>query len=249
MVYSEQDDYVTCSIWQVPYGADGFTIPQIYNPPVDTPNTPYYIAKPFLLQKTPWDGRNAVVNGVTIHFQYVSIGQRTLTSSGINPITQYIVPNYMPGDIIKAARCITAVVNPDSNGPKIVWLDLNTAGRIWSRNKWTDTTGGGGGGAAVLQLTSLSYVGNYLFPAINITPYWTDAGSGFPYLAPNTPDSYLQGPNSWLTPTFDTSKLYIAAFGGIFVGKHSDGKSVYAWLGNEVNVTCGVGNTVAPIIV
>jgi hypothetical protein len=138
-VLSEVEDALLCTPFQQP--ADNVSwLPQYYYP--DNGQTPqgqlvtnFFVAKPYQLQQTPWNGKQVTLNGQLISFNYTGIGTRTVTSVNTTPIIsemQVIVPDYMPGDVIFAVRVPTGYMDFNLNVP-IAWMDINTAARAWAK--------------------------------------------------------------------------------------------------------------------
>ena len=117
-----KDDYLICE------GRD----PATRVPLMDVP-----VAKPYLLQKTPWDGKRQVVDGKQVQYTYEDNGTReakaTIDDEEVTE-TQKITPDYFVGDVISVER-ISALkplqVTTDSGDP-VVLLDQNTGGRTWA---------------------------------------------------------------------------------------------------------------------
>lgn len=110
------------------------------------------VAKPALLQRTPWDGQtvNLIVDGVEtpVTFQYTGIGVRTATATiGDEEVSeiQRITMDYIPGDVIVAVEVRKSaavdgmdVYAPGGSGQKgLTWLDLNMSGRSWATDEET----------------------------------------------------------------------------------------------------------------
>lgn len=112
------NDYVMCHTWDgETEGADDI-----------------YVAKPYLLRKTPLDGKTR--NGITYDYS-ATIDRRTATK-GVEPNeieeTQIVVPSYLAGDIITAIRGITGGTEVfDPTEEEVEWLDLNADGRAWMK--------------------------------------------------------------------------------------------------------------------
>jgi hypothetical protein len=125
VVLQEYADYLLCVPFTQPTNDDGW-LPQVYNASLNpNPLMPVYVAKPYLLQQTPWSGQTVEVNGESILYTYTGVGVRLA-----NVISQQISPNYFPGDVILAVRTLTGYSSPNGNGP-ITWMDLNLGARIW----------------------------------------------------------------------------------------------------------------------
>ena len=109
-VVSVDDDYIVCI------------------EPGDTSSDPKYynIAKPYLLQRTPFDGETRDA----ISYAYTSATERTATDETYEEEDQVIVPNYVAGDIIYAAFAPTGGTGVEDAS---MWLDLNVDGRAWAK--------------------------------------------------------------------------------------------------------------------
>ena len=169
-VMYELDDYLLC--YPIMYGYNAQ--PNMYNGnPLTVPgiipnqNTLIAVAKPWILQRTPWDGKVVEVSGVLYQYHYISVGVRqeiTLGGSGggsgsSSSVTTEIDVPYFVGDIITARRGASGyfvdingdpIVNPGGSGAGIdsapgpdgyaiavVWNDLNVQAREW------ESSGGG----------------------------------------------------------------------------------------------------------
>lgn len=129
VVLEELDDVLVCVPFTQP--DDGiWLVPQLYNPALGT-TQPYaiFVAKPYDLQRTPWDTQTVTINGNVTIFTYTGVGQRTASVLGVDT-PQIIIPNYFPGDVIMAAYAVTGY--NDTNGTPICWLDVNNSARIWT---------------------------------------------------------------------------------------------------------------------
>lgn len=91
----------------------------------------YRIALPYQLRRSPFDGETR--DSVT--YEYTSATERTATSGSIEE-TQIIIPPYVTGDVIFAARGIdggTGVNVGTTTTPKYLeWQDCNFDGRAWA---------------------------------------------------------------------------------------------------------------------
>ena len=134
-VLQEMDDYLICSSYTQAV-QDELWVPQVYSSTLNAgSNTIYYVAKPFMLQKVPWDKQTVDLDDTPTTYAYTGIGQRTA-----NGIAQSIQVPYFPGDVIVATRVLTGIYGPtvfssqlqqQVPGQPIMWMDLNTAGRAW----------------------------------------------------------------------------------------------------------------------
>lgn len=161
VVIWEFDDYLLCG----PYNFTGKT-PLSYDPnlgsdnvidsngnlvsdPIGVDPTLFYVAKPVLLQKTPWDGRTVDIYGDEGTYTYSSTGKRKLAINS-DTFNQEITAPYFTGEPLTAEYGPTGyakddtqqidIVDPDSGeiisitqhfDRFIVWTDINTGGRNW----------------------------------------------------------------------------------------------------------------------
>lgn len=132
-VVQELDDLLLCIPFSLPVAG---TPPLWTNPVWSSPfvgnSTPLiYVAKPFDLQKSPWNGKSLIVNGVATTYIYTGIGQRNA-----NMTAQQITPNYFAGDVILAVRAPTGLLTPptQNQAPQqyVIWQDINNSARIWA---------------------------------------------------------------------------------------------------------------------
>lgn len=93
------------------------------------------VAKPYLLQQTPWDGRTVEVDGNSVTYQYTEIGKRraTATIDGEEVVEiQKITEDYREGGVIVAER--VSIVSPmhgeDEDGERIQWVAASD--RVWA---------------------------------------------------------------------------------------------------------------------
>lgn len=89
------------------------------------------IAKPYKLQRSPWDGNSAIIDGNAIHYTYNTDVKRTATTSGGLVEIQVVVPRYLVDDEIFACQADTGVSG-------VEWQDLNADGRAWARKYQQD---------------------------------------------------------------------------------------------------------------
>ena len=82
------------------------------------------VAKPYLLRRTPFDGKTR--DGIT--WTYTSDSART----GSDGTEQTLSENWLEDDIIYAELNITGGTDLAADGKAILWLDQNTDGRHWS---------------------------------------------------------------------------------------------------------------------
>ncbi len=94
-------------------------------------STAVYIAKPWLLRRTPFDGHSR--NGISYSYSIDGLS-RTASRSGISE-TESITPSYQVGDLIYAAQNPTGFPLVISGSPPITitWIDLNADGRSWCK--------------------------------------------------------------------------------------------------------------------
>lgn len=163
-VIEEKDNWLKCTPYTFknddPKLMDQQSVDAILNDP-DTMDQVVWVAKPYTLQKDPWDTNvigGASATGVT--YEYTSIGERTATGNDAddNPVIedQIITPSYFQGDIIVARKGPTGypvpdweqrlaeaeadtekekqtlVSIPEDETPMITWIDMNEAGRAWA---------------------------------------------------------------------------------------------------------------------
>jgi hypothetical protein len=113
-VIEEFDDYLLCS------GADTVTGKRY---------TQVAVAKPVLLQRTPFDGNGVDYGDIVVGYVFTEIGMRTASSDGLDDESQQITPDYFVDDRILAMRVgdsATGVTGAD-------WTDLNCGGRAWAK--------------------------------------------------------------------------------------------------------------------
>jgi hypothetical protein len=104
-VVSVSDDYLTCSIYNAGQDSDGSNIS---------------VAKPYLLQQTPFDGLNTTyVDGQEIGYSYSTSNSYTRTATDQDTTTmtesQTITPNYFVGEVIWCSRSNTGLTDGSSN--------------------------------------------------------------------------------------------------------------------------------------
>lgn len=123
-----KDDYLRCFSWT----------PNTDDNDGEEGDKDIFVAKPYLLRKTPFDGESIVYPSKTISYTYASQGERTATS-GADSETQVLIPEYFVDDEILAIRNIigsTGVVASEetpAGTTDIGWEDMNTAGRFWAK--------------------------------------------------------------------------------------------------------------------
>ena len=147
-IISSDDDYLTCR------GLDP-DVGKFFEGDV-------LVAKPWLLQKTPWDAREVTYPGDVVTHTYTTAEAREAAYDGGPTSQQTIEPPYFVGDLIVAAKPMTRIgetpgmPDPDdsptvdeldrniiimTNGLSgddlrhIAWMDTNAAGRRWTGSK------------------------------------------------------------------------------------------------------------------
>lgn len=119
VVVEERSDYLVCRR----SGGDAA---------VNTEDQHTYVAKPYLLRQTPFNG----LSRNSISYAYTATGERTATDAEDNTESQVIVPSYVVGDEILAARGIlggTGVFGGADSDLALEWVDLNADGRAWAK--------------------------------------------------------------------------------------------------------------------
>lgn len=88
----------------------------------------FLVAKPPLLQRTPFDG----LERGGIGYVYTSNEERTATKTAdSNTETQIVIPGYMVDDILIAVTPIEGGTGVTVNGKAVVWMD--TSARMWAK--------------------------------------------------------------------------------------------------------------------
>lgn len=125
VVMSEQADYLTCVVFDFP------RTEEVYDPDLGVSlqalgltGTTVYVAKPYWLQQSPFNGKIVTLNGTPTTLTYTGIGTKTNSPGG----SQSVTPSYFAGDVIGAYSGSTGLWVGEV---PINWTDLNTAGRIW----------------------------------------------------------------------------------------------------------------------
>lgn len=119
-IVSQDADYLKCNAY------DG----------VASGDLVYYVAKPYLLRRTPFDGESRA----GIEYEYSSDSAR-VADDGVDTEDQTIVPSYQADDIVYAIMGIAGGtserLDSDESGgetePRIMWVDLNVDGRAWCK--------------------------------------------------------------------------------------------------------------------
>lgn len=102
-----------------------------------TTSDQFNIAKPYKLQRTPWDGEQITLPdvGITLEYAYTDIDERTATivAGGSGDVeTQFIIQRYLVGDILTVFR-------PENGtgvtvaGEELAYMDNNESQRGWAR--------------------------------------------------------------------------------------------------------------------
>lgn len=135
-----KDDYLVCK---------GFDPNSKYPFSQYTPSAPQKkikVAKPPLLQRTPWDGESVEIDSITYTYEYSDAGTRTKTwtdSEGEEQEEEETIEiPYFVGDIVVAVEIRKndvqdgfevneTKVKTDDDGI-ISWVDLNVSGRHWA---------------------------------------------------------------------------------------------------------------------
>ncbi len=129
-VVKEFKDYLLCIGFFQPINEDGISSPQLYDAVIDPANIQrVYVAKPYILQQTPWDGKT--VDGKLI--TYTGLAARNYGTTA-----QTITPKYIAGDVILATKATSGYYDPDNDHP-VAWMDVNSAGRSWMASTAIDT--------------------------------------------------------------------------------------------------------------
>lgn len=114
-------DFVTCARLQGTYENEAETDDQTY------------VAKPYLLRRTPFDGASRN----DISYAYTDNVTRTATDADDNTETQVVVPSYVVGDIIYATTNVDGGTGVEIDTGKeritVEWVDLNADGRAWAK--------------------------------------------------------------------------------------------------------------------
>lgn len=106
----------------VPFIYDTVT-PQIYDPNLadelisgDQEATLFTVAKPYILQRDPWDGQSITLAAITYTFAQTGPSERTISwidDDGAHTLTETINDPYFPGDVILAVDLgTTGIVDP-----------------------------------------------------------------------------------------------------------------------------------------
>jgi hypothetical protein len=142
-VISESPDHVVCApFWFTDDPESKYGYGEFSQPPNSDPIQNVAVAKPFLLQQTPWDDQTVPYLWGTVKYTYVATGKRIAkgNENGTGPDifeTQYITPSYFSGDIILATNVATQFKNPkwqagDKSNYVTTWQDINQGARVWA---------------------------------------------------------------------------------------------------------------------
>lgn len=93
----------------------------------DTEDT-VLVAKPWKLQRQPWNGRTVNVDGTQITYTYTSVRTRNAAIQGGATENQVIVPAYLAG--VDYLHAMSAPV-PNLSGVSLI--DVNVDGRAWAK--------------------------------------------------------------------------------------------------------------------
>ena len=152
-VRDECDDYLICNCYtdDTISSADASAF-KSHPAPFD--GRDFAVAKPSILQRTPWDGQQVTYPGfssldgdgeIVVAYSYLDIGLRTASdvNGEIADERQRITPDYFVGDVICIARGRivsgdwTGITRSDSldeaaDDSPIEWIDMNCGGRAWA---------------------------------------------------------------------------------------------------------------------
>lgn len=112
------DDYLVCRDW------DGHAEGE----------TDVEVARPWELQRTPWDGESRTIDGVTYSYTYADAASRTKSADDQDE-EQVIVPPYFVGAVIQAAALISGHAASHGEDPVTLvrLIDTNNAARAWAQ--------------------------------------------------------------------------------------------------------------------
>lgn len=109
---------------------DDYLAGNLYDASADTTGELVYVAKPYYLRKTPFDGETITYNDGS-DVEYIYTDNRTRTADdGTDTEIQYMTPDYYVDEIITVMAGGTGVNGGD--GEECLWVDLNSAGRTWA---------------------------------------------------------------------------------------------------------------------
>jgi hypothetical protein len=98
------------------------------------------VAKPFLLQRTPFDGETVTLRDMQVTYEYLGqeglrIARAVIDDDEVEEL-QRITEDYFHTDILSVARSMlrrdSATGMTDDEGREIEWVDLNFSGRAWA---------------------------------------------------------------------------------------------------------------------
>lgn len=138
------------------------------------------VAKPYLLQETPFDGQT--VDDVTYTYQSKSVRKAVHADwTSIQRVTPSYYVDTTTEDIIACARSFIVVADHtglfDDDGKPVEWIDLNFSGRRWvddSRYQFT-LTGAFSSGTATADLFEMDGASLASGVTINLPSLWADS--------------------------------------------------------------------------
>jgi len=133
MVHAVKDDHLIC--YPITDNGDGTFSPDT------NPDNVVYIAKPFELRKTGWDGQT--INGITYTFPDANDSTKRHAVQGAQSEDQRIVPYYVEDFSLIYAQTVSGpldlfsmTVETDPGPPPvtepIILIDTNNGGRAWA---------------------------------------------------------------------------------------------------------------------
>lgn len=130
-----RNDYLVCIPFTFQEG-----VPQPHDSTLSASATNFIcVAKPRLLQRTPFHGLTVLLDGVSVTYTYQTTVGRRQANTGSWQEFQRIVPPYFVGDIISARKGTTGVTTTVADGSSSVqWSDVNEAGRAWAAEVTVD---------------------------------------------------------------------------------------------------------------
>lgn len=133
VVIDEDYDTLTVAPFTQPVDDDDLWTPQTYDEDLGQDSlVTLKVAKPWALQREPWDGKTVEVNGESTIYNYGTVGER-VASVGLVNFDESITPSYYLGDIIHCVRLPSGLYDDISEDVPIAWMDMNTTGRTWKR--------------------------------------------------------------------------------------------------------------------
>jgi hypothetical protein len=122
---------------------DDYLICEGFDPNTDDFLRKVSVAKPYLLQRKPFDGKEGKVGSVDVSYEYVDGANGSLrivraVLTGDYPVTEHqrVTPHYAKDDIVLVVKCAKKPPGEqwkDENGREIEWIDLNFGARAWAR--------------------------------------------------------------------------------------------------------------------